>query len=395
MDRRSFLQTLGILSLTQLVSSCGSNPPETLRVRLLKQSLPSQIIKEFGQSLHPNPTLEFKPKNDFKDLFELLKELSKPKSQSGGWSLPFDLPFTEPRTQIIPDLVSLGDAWLAKAIKENLIQPLAVETLSKWQYLPENWQDLVKRNDKGFVDSAGKIWGAPYRWGSTVIIYRQDKFKQLGWEPQDWEDLWRPELKGRISLLDNYREVIGLTLKRLSRSYNTENLESLTNLKSTLEELNSQVKFYTSDAYLQPLILEDTWLAVGWSTDYLEVKRKGASDRSITAIIPASGTALSADLWVRPKPPATNPNQQILAQWIDFCWENQTANKISLFTAGASPIFWKSSMLEIPENIQTNPLLLPPKSVMSQSEFITPLPNNIDQQYRKLWQEIRNKPEVA
>jgi putative spermidine/putrescine transport system substrate-binding protein len=385
MDRRSFLQSLGALSLTQLLSSCGNNPPGTLRVKLLKQSIPSQIINEFGQSIKPNPSLEFQPKNDLKDLFELLKELSKDKSQRGGWSLPF----TQPQAQIVPDLVSLSDSWLAKAIQERLIQPLDLASLTNWQKIPEEWQNVVKRNDNGFPARSGKIWGAPYRWGSTVILYREDKFKRLGWEPTDWKDLWKPELKGKISLLDNYREIIGLTLKYLGRSYNTDNLEPLTNLKQKLEQLHQQVKFYSSNAYLQPLILEDTWLAVGWSTDYLEMKRKGGSDRSIKAIVPSSGTALSADLWVRPKPTATNPDRQMLAKWIDFCWENESATKVSLFTAGASPIFLKPSSVQIPENIQTNPLLVPPKSALSQSEFITPLAEDVDKQYQKLWQEIR------
>jgi putative spermidine/putrescine transport system substrate-binding protein len=385
MDRRLFLQSLGALSLTQLLSSCGGNPPNTLRVRLLKQSLPSQIVKEFSQSLNPQPKLEITAKPDFIELFKYLEQLAASKSSNRGWSIPF----TRSETEIVPDLVTLSDAWLAKAIEKKLIQPLDVEALSNWQQLPVAWQNAVKRNDKGFPDPAGKIWGAPYRWGSTVILFRQDKFDKLGWEPTDWGDLWRPELKGRISLLDNYRETMGIALKQLGRSYNTRDLQPLVNLKPTLEQLHQQVKFYSSNAYLQPLSLEDTWLAVGWSTDYLEMKRKG-SDRYIAAVIPRSGTALSADLWIRPAQTATNPDKQMLAKWIDFCWQSEPASQISIFTAGASPIFLNTSSKDIPDTIQGNSLLLPSKSVISQSEFIQPLPENIDKQYRQLWQEIRN-----
>ena len=76
-------------------------------------------------------------------------------------------------------------------------------------------------------------------------------------------------MKGNISLLNQAREVIGLTLKKLGKSYNTEDIGQVENLKSELVQLNQQVKFYSSDNYLQSLVIGDTWLAVGWSKDCL------------------------------------------------------------------------------------------------------------------------------
>jgi len=43
---------------------------------------------------------------------------------------------------------------------------------------------------------------------------------------QDWEDLWRPELAGRISMVDSPREVIGAVLKYMGASYNTDDIDS-------------------------------------------------------------------------------------------------------------------------------------------------------------------------
>jgi len=37
--------------------------------------------------------------------------------------------------------------------------------------------------------------------------------------------LWRPELAGRISMVDSPREVIGAVLKHLGSSYNTVDME--------------------------------------------------------------------------------------------------------------------------------------------------------------------------
>lgn len=43
---------------------------------------------------------------------------------------------------------------------------------------------------------------------------------------QDWGDLWRPELTGKISMIDSPREVIGAVLKHMGASYNTKNIDS-------------------------------------------------------------------------------------------------------------------------------------------------------------------------
>lgn len=45
--------------------------------------------------------------------------------------------------------------------------------------------------------------------------------------PQDWGDLWRPELAGKISMVASPREVVGAVLKYMGASYNTKDLDSV------------------------------------------------------------------------------------------------------------------------------------------------------------------------
>lgn len=42
---------------------------------------------------------------------------------------------------------------------------------------------------------------------------------------QDWADLWRPELAGKISMIDSPREVVGAVLKSMGASYNTNDVD--------------------------------------------------------------------------------------------------------------------------------------------------------------------------
>ncbi|NJR31940.1 MAG: extracellular solute-binding protein [Chamaesiphon sp. CSU_1_12] len=146
------------------------------------------------------------------------------------------------------------------------------QNLTNWSKLDSRWRELAQRDDRGNSSSNGQIWGVPYRWGTTVIIYRRDKLTEANIPiPQDWADLWNPQLRQRISLLDRSREVIGLTLKKLGYSYNTTDLDRVPNLKAELAKLHQQVKSYSADRYLQPLVIGETWVAVGWSLDAMDL----------------------------------------------------------------------------------------------------------------------------
>lgn len=378
-SRRSFLLGSSSIAISSLLSACDNT--SDLSIAILENSLPIQLIANIKQQtellgivkLNSELTLEKlysslliqqgkttnnphhpQKKSDFQ-----LSQLGKKKSQAK-----------------FSDLTTLGNYWLTSAIENQLINSLDLTKLENWHKLPPIFQQLVTRNSQGRLDSQGEIWGAPYRWGYTMIAYREDKLKSLGWQPQDWQDLWQPEIRHRLSLVNNPREVIGLVLKKLGYSYNTTNLQSIPNLLSELQSLNQQVKFYDSRNYLQPLILGDTWLAVGWSTDIIPVIERFSN---IKAVIPTSGTSLWSDIWVVPR----NPSQvsEKIYNWIDFCWQPKSARQISLFTNGISP-------METSFSTNNRQIPLMSEEVMAKSEFIEPLEDKFFQQYKAIWSKI-------
>lgn len=387
MDRRAFLVGAGSLTLAQLTSGCSNGNQAALRIRLLKDSIPAQLVGEFRKELKQPVNLKFEPEKQIKEVFQTLqtwKQQAAKKDPKSEFSIPFvnNLPFIGKQTHAIADLVTLGDYWLEEAITQQLIQPIDITELKGWQQLPARWQEIVTRDKQGQLTNSGEVWGAPYRCGTTVIAYNREKFKQLGWTPKDWSDLWRPELRGRISLLDQPREIIGLTLKKLGASYNTTNLSQVKDLKKELLALHQQVKFYSSNHYLQPLIVGDTDVAVGWSTDVLPLQ---TIYRQIGAVVPLSGTALWSDIWVK----TVTTRNPLINQWIDFCWQTKPAREISLFSNATSPMITNVKLADLPEDIRDNPLLLPATSVLDKSEFLKPLSQAVMKNYQALWQEIR------
>lgn len=357
LNRRSLLIGLGSLIAANVLTSCQNNT-NGLVVSLLKNSVPLQLLSKFRNNLDNRQAIDFKWETGLKDLWKLLEQENS-------------------------NLITLGDSWLEQAISENLIEPLSITELSLWQQLPQEYQQLVKRNSQGYLDSRGDVWGAPYRWGTTMIAYRSDRLSDLDIVPEDWSDLWREALKERISLPDHPREVIGLTLKKMGYSYNQENLREIPELKTELERLDKQVKLYSSDAYLQPLIKGDTWLAVGWSNDIIPVVN---NYRNIEGFIPRSGTALWVDLWVKSaKNQATLVDMDLIQEWIEFCWQPRSAEAISLLTNAASPVILNSPLSQ---ELADKPLVIPNREILSKSEFILPLSPETLAEYRELWEVL-------
>ena len=382
MKRRNFLFNVGGILLGQTLVGCNGKNQSEFQVLLLKDSIPGYVVNQFNKRLQSDKTLShvklsFVPKNQIYDLFKQLQTWQQTREKSpGGKKAPHC------------GLVTLGDYWLKPAIEQKLIRPLPIKKSKQWSSLQEKWQQLVKRDDQGNWDSQGKVWGAPYRWGNTVLVYNQNQLQNFNWQPIDWSDLWRSDLRSRISLPNHPREVIGLVLKKLGRSYNTVNPVEIPNLKIELESLNQQVKFYNSTNYLEPLITGDTWLAVGWSNDIIPILSRYPQLR---AVIPQSGTAIWADIWVQPANTLiteTDKTDNLISQWIDFCWQPDIARQIVMLTKTSTPVVIDAvNEQDITESARK--LLLVDKELLDKSEFLKPLSLASINQYESLFMEMK------
>ena len=63
MDRRSFLLGISTLTLSQLITGCGTNQQPPLNVQLLKNSIPGQVVNQFRKTVTQGGKLKFTPVN--------------------------------------------------------------------------------------------------------------------------------------------------------------------------------------------------------------------------------------------------------------------------------------------------------------------------------------------
>ena len=357
MDRRKFLLLSGA-AIASIGGCQWSNPfdqRERFRVSGLLGAIPSKVINQF-ESASPYKT-EFKAENSVSKLWE---ELQNYPNTAKDKSL---------------NAISIGDSWLDLAIEKSLIQPITPDLLAKipqWQKISPLWQQSVTRNNQ--------VWGIPYRWGATAIAYRSDKLK---FDITQWSDLWRSELKLKLTLPDDAREVIGLVLKKMGQSYQQENLSQSQNLAALTQELktlNSQVLTYTSDNYLQSLLADDTLAAVGWTNDMNRAKKLNPN---LKVVIPQDGTALWSDVWVIPKGEVTASSS---LAWMNFCLTPAIAAQITALTDAVST----SELDQVPASVKADPIKFFPQDIFKKSELLLPLSPESLQQYKDIWTKMRS-----
>ncbi|ONK71624.1 uncharacterized protein A4U43_C04F10620 [Asparagus officinalis] len=364
-----------------------------LRIVALRGSVPPSWIKDFFQA--QGKRVKFS--SDYRaTLDSIYSEMSTALSKGS----------VDTKNAMSADLVSVGGSWLSFAIRDRLIEPIKnVEEQDWFKGLSEKWKVYLCRNDKGELDPNGDIWGAPYRWGTMVIAYKTNKFRKHKLTPiEDWGDLWRPELTGKISMIDSPREVIGAVLKHMGASYNTKNIDSQISggreaIMHNLVMLQKQVRLFDSVHYLKSFGAGDVWVAVGWSSDVIPAAKRMSN---VAVIVPKSGASLWADIWAIPAASRFTGDQiggrirgpsPLIHQWIEFCL--QTARGLPFqqqIVPGASPVALEPILVEATrESTKGRPKLetnlndgVPAPEILSRCEFLEPLSDKALEDYQWL-----------
>jgi putative spermidine/putrescine transport system substrate-binding protein len=247
--------------------------------------------------------------------------------------------------------------------------------------LPAPWSQVGIRQ--------GQIWAVPWSWGVAAIAYDRRK---VSTPITDWSDLWRPDLRGKLTLPDHPRDTIGLVLKSLGQSYNASAIEPSPALRKALARLNEQALFYTSSDYLQVLEIGDSWVAVGWTSDLYQLQELNAN---VEIVIPKSGTALWWDAWVLPR--HRNPTLEsgesssewkaLTAQWFDLLLDPETAETV--VSLSHTPLVVPTPAEHLPRQIRDRALFN--AAVLDRSEVLNPLPEPEAIAYLDLWRRMRTE----
>jgi spermidine/putrescine transport system substrate-binding protein len=171
-------------------------------------------------------------------------------------------------------------------------------------------------------------YSLPYTWGTTGIGFNTSG---LARQPEDWEVFWDQRLAGRITLLDDARETLGMALKRRGHSYNTIEESLILQARNDLIGEKPLVMSYTSDQVILQLAAGDALASLVFSGDAFQASR---DNKAVKYIVPKSGASLWTDNLCIPKSAQHLDNAYL---WLNYMLEPKVAAAIANYTRYATP----------------------------------------------------------
>lgn len=223
-------------------------------------------------------------------------------------------------------------------------------------------------------------YSLPYSWTTTGIVVNHDLYKG---EIKSWKDFFeKPELKGKIAMLDDSREVIGASLKFLGHSVNTKSNSELKSAEQLLLKTKSRVKTFTSDS-VDILNNKEVVAAQAYSADALQAARR--SENKIEFIIPTEGATRAIDNMVILK---NAPHSENAAKLINFLLSEQAdIDRVQKVMAG--PVLLKTREA-LPAELKNNSSLFPSEKVLSKLERIQDLGED-NRTFENIWTKIKSE----
>ena len=222
----------------------------------------------------------------------------------------------------------------------------------------------------------GNLYSVPYTWGTAGIAYDSSKVTP---PPDSWLFLWEKRYGGRISMLNDQREVIGATLKLLGHSVNTTNPGELTAAKRMLIEQKPLVKLYRSEAD-EILSAGDVDMAHCWSGDAF---RAAGNRPNLKYVIPKEGSTQFIDTVCIP---ASAPHKALAEKFINYLLRPEINAKITNFTKYGTCV--GAAKDYVSEDLRNQPGIYPSEEVLSKMESLIDL-KDFTVHYNRAWEEIK------
>lgn len=274
---------------------------------------------------------------------------------------------------LVYDVIVMESRFIPSLVDQGLLASLDRQNIPNLKNISANFRELAYDPDNSY--------SVPYNWGTTGLVVRSDL---VAAPISSWNSLWDPQYAGRVGIWKGQpRETIGLTLKALGYSANSENqveleeaLEYLMQLKShalIIEDYNS----YTS-AYM--LVEGRAVMTVGFAYDVLEGSRLNGS---ITYVLPQEGALLWGDNFIVP----SNSQDQYTAElFIDFLMRPEINAEIANQNLYATPN--EAAFPYIQPELLNNPVIFPSAESLRNSEVILPLSGRGQEIYDDVWDRL-------
>ena len=202
----------------------------------------------------------------------------------------------------------------------------------------------------------GARFHMPWQIGITGIAYDP---ALVGGEIQAVADLFRPALRGRVGMVNEMRETLGLMMLTQGADPSRATVEGAEAALEGLEQLKAdgQIARFTGSEFNDALRSGEFAACLAWSGDIVQLQ---VERPDIRFVIPAEGGIRWFDSMVIPRG-AANPAGA--AAWMDFVYDPQNAARLTQYVQYISPVVGVRDVLAAQGGeaaaLAENPILFP------------------------------------
>ncbi|MEX2262878.1 MAG: spermidine/putrescine ABC transporter substrate-binding protein [Bryobacteraceae bacterium] len=218
-------------------------------------------------------------------------------------------------------------------------------------------------------------WSLPYMWGASGIVFRREIAPKL----TSWAGLWREDLQGRITMLDDPAEVLGACLKKLGYSINSTDPEELRLAQREAVAQKRMLRAYLNAEVRDSLIAGDVQAAHLWATT---AQQAMDAQSELEFVYPSEGFALYADCAGILR---ESRRFELAHRFLNYLLEPEVAVGVVAATRTATANGAARRLLN-----ETNATLYPPAEVLARGEWFQALPAAAQRLRDRLWTEIKS-----
>ncbi|MEO7126303.1 MAG: extracellular solute-binding protein [Nakamurella sp.] len=225
----------------------------------------------------------------------------------------------------------------------------------------------------------GRHLSVPWQSGITGIAYNA---KATGGKAitSMTQLLTDPALKGRVALLTEMRDTMGLTMLDMGADptdfTDTQFDAAITMLQSAVK--SGQIRSFTGNDYAQGLVSGDIAACTAWTGDIVQLQIDNAD---LKYVLPDKGVMLWSDNLMIPKGAKHKKNAELL---MNFYYQPEIAAQVADYINYITPVAGsKEILLTKDPDVANNPLIFPPDDVMKRAHVFMTLTEDQADRYDK------------
>ena len=258
--------------------------------------------------------------------------------------------------------------WLAARLKTlELIEPLPIDLIPNRVNLEDRF--LNQRWD------FGALYNLPWQAGITGIAYNPEL---TGREFTSVEDLFDEAIRGKVAMLTEMRDSVGLVMAMLGHDASVLDegaaMEAIEFIGEQTDD--GQIRAFTGNEYLDGLRRGDFAACVAWSGDIVQLQYERPD---IQFFIPEEGGMSWYDTMVIPKGAA---NGVAAAEWMNFVYDPVQAAQLTYWVQYLSPVKGvKEELIKMggdAAELADSPILFPDEATSARLKVFAELPDDVE-----------------